>query len=148
MIVHQMQPTSTSCGPACVAMLVGVAVADVLAEFPKRFSAAKLKKLQRGQRITHNKTNVSEMWRLLKGYGRTMAPRAQDIGWAPDENPFGLLRVHQRMASGHYRSEWHWLVLADHKVHDPCASGPMSELQWFTDHNDDKIVFYGVEHAA
>ena len=144
MITHQMQPTSTSCGPACVAMLAGIPVADVMAEFPKRFSAAKLKKLLRGQKITTNKTNVSEMWRLLKGYGLSMGPR-RDVGWPPDENPRGLLRVHACMASGHFRAEWHWLVIADGHVHDPCASGPMRELAWFNEHTREKILFYEVE---
>lgn len=145
-IGHQMQPTSTSCGPTCVAMLIGIPVADVLAEFPKRYSSAKLNKLHRGQKITTNKTNVSEMWRLLKGYGKTMGAKHEVAYRIANRNkPCGLLRMHVKMASGHYRTEWHWLVIAEGQVYDPCASGPMNADQWFHDNFGNKIFFYEVE---
>lgn len=147
MITHQMQPTSTSCGPACVAMLVGIPVADVLEEFPKRFSAAKIKKLHRGQKITTNKTNVSEMWRLLKGYGKNLGVKRELRYSVAKRSVYlhGLLRMHVAMASGHYRIEWHWLVISNGRVHDPCASGPMDADLWLHDNQHNQVFFYEVE---
>lgn len=146
MIVHQMQPTRTSCGPTCVAMLVGHPVAEVLTVLPGKYSAAKLKKLHRGQRVTTHKMNVSEMWRLLKAYGKTMGVK-HDVVYqvANRERPHGLLRLHTKMDSGLYRSNWHWLVIAEQLVHDPNASAPMPAYQWFDDNRHNRVFFYEVD---
>ncbi len=110
-VVLQEQPTKTSCGPTCVAMLAGVPVADVLRKVKAVRSQARRKKTNHG-------TNVAEIIRLLQPYGMTLGRRLRGER-TPRTGQF-LLRIEKRAGR-----RWHWAVLSDGWVYDPIMDTPI-----------------------
>lgn len=102
----QQQPSRTSCGPTCVAMLAGVPVSEVLARLRS------VRKPARQHKRTHS-TNTGELARLLAVYGFSLGRRIRSEA-APESGRF-ILRIGR--VSG--RGRWHWAVLADGEVLDP-----------------------------
>jgi hypothetical protein len=97
-MTHQAQPSRTSCGPTCVAMLAGVPARDVIALLPSVRSS------KRKSRPNHG-TNVAEMIRLLNRFGLTLEPRIAGVSGVRS-----LLRVHRARPAGGHRAGWHWCV--------------------------------------
>lgn len=112
MIAHQRQPSPTSCGPACVAMLLHRPVDDVLKvlHLVRRPARAQLK--------TH-RTNVGELTRLLRLGARALGDR-QRIGPGGFSHTFGdfLLRIDHPTGRG-----WHWVVMSHGWIFDPAKAG-------------------------
>jgi hypothetical protein len=103
-ITLQRQPSRTSCGPTCVAMLANVPVEDVLVQL----DSARIKTRPRQA----HKTNTAVLIRLLKPYRLTLGRRMR-YECVPLVGTF-LLRVETRT-----RKNWHWAVLHNGHVYDP-----------------------------
>jgi hypothetical protein len=125
----QQQPTRTSCGPTCVAMIVGVPVADVLDSLP----AARHGHRAISRADSHN-TNLAELLRLLKPYGVTLGRR---LSLAQTLPPVALLRLRSK-----HRRNWHWAVWKDGQVFDP-ATGTRRSTLVFAEYHD--VTHYEVE---
>lgn len=117
MITHLKQPTATSCGPTCVAMLLHRPVNEVLAALPSVRTVAR-------QRIKNHRTNVGELDRLLRRGGRVLGT-IERIGPAGFRHTFGdfLLRIHNRNGRN-----WHWVVMSHGLIYDPMKT----TWQWLT----------------
>lgn len=122
-MVLQQQPTKTSCGPTCVAMLARVPVSEVLAQV-KLVRTAK-----RARKRTHN-TNVGELARLLKAWGLVMGRRI-----TKEPTPVtgrAVLRIERSKGAN-----WHWAVLVDGTIYDPARPAPIPradewrKLSWY-----------------
>lgn len=138
-VVHQMQPTYTSCGATCVAMLADVSVEHAFATWMTIT-------LPVGQSSESRLMNIASMFKLLRQYklhlGRRFELSKLSPGMLP---PLGLLRVHaKRFGSDTYRNDWHWLVISGGFVYDPEASSRQLASVFFHDHRHDRIYFYEV----
>lgn len=124
------QPTRTSCGQTCVAMIVGVDPREVIT----RSKGIRPSRLDR--------TKVSDLIKLLASYGFDVGPRQRD----PVAE--GLLRWHKRLPSGRFRGGWHWVAVHDGRVYDPAADGAMGVVDFVARHADDKLIFYPVDRLT
>jgi len=128
---HQRQPSRTSCGPTCVAMLADVPVARVLALVPTvRLTPSR-------QRRKDDRTNVGEMRRLLAAHGLEMGGR--NPGIARSLRP-ALLRI------PHWRgANWHYAVSCTGWLFDP-AKKRVVELR--PSLLPDDVAHYEIRSAA
>lgn len=138
MIAHLYQPTRTSCGPTCVAMLASAPIQNVLAELFKTRRGAR-------QRKRTDSSNVAEIVRLLSAYGFDLDRRERCT--TPHLGMFGLLRVHRARPAGGYRAGWHWCVIADGRVFDP-ERAPVEAKTYFSLRDDAKIFYYAVTRRS
>jgi hypothetical protein len=125
----QQQPTLTACGPTCVAMIVGVPVAEVLDRLPATRNARRAI-----TRAGVDNTNLAEVLRLLRPYGFTLGRR---LSLAQTLPPVALLRLRLK----HHRN-WHWAVWKDGQVFDP-ATGTRRSTLVFAEYHD--VTHYEVE---
>lgn len=133
MVTHMSQPTRTSCGPTCVAMLAGSTPRIVIS----------LLRSVRTRRKASHATNVAEVARLLAAFGLGMDRRqAYDADLARAWR--GLLKVHRRTPSGRASKGWHWVVLADGYVFDPAKPDSVEADAWGAAHNS-LVHYYEVE---
>lgn len=107
-VVHLRQPTPTSCGLACVAMVAGVPLAVVMREVPLVRTSLR----RRGKDCV----NVGELARLLRRFGLTLGPRRAGL---PPIDGVSIVRL----ANGS-RTNWHWSVATRGLLYDPDADGP------------------------
>lgn len=113
-IRHQVQPTTMSCGPTCVAMLAGVPVATVLADLPHvRWTARRLQ-------LRTGATNVGELRRLLRPHGWRLGRRTPHL---PAAGATAILRLPNGTRTG-----WHWVLWHNGLVHDPSRGGPVAVI--------------------
>lgn len=110
---HQQQPTLTTCGQTVLAILVGVPVAEVVAELGGR------------------PTKASELAEFLRRRGWDVptdrlrrCSADQVLAWQDRGEPT-ILRVHW-VESCSARPRSHWVLRADSRVYDPlfAATGP------------------------
>lgn len=118
MIVLQRQPTRTSCGPTCVAMLVGVPVMEILAQLPG------VRKIPRKR----HSTGMAELIRLLQPYGLTLGRRMRFTSLPLSGTV--LLRI------GKPGCNWHWAIWHDGTVYSPSQTAPypfsaFSDVSWY-----------------
>lgn len=122
-MVLQQQPTKTSCGPTCVAMLAGVPVSEVLAQ-------VKLARRGKRQRKRTHSTNVGEVVRLLNAWNLVLGRRI-----TKEPTPVSgraILRIDKSKGRN-----WHWAVLVDGVIYDPVRSAPiprsaeLRNLSWY-----------------
>ena len=139
-LLLQAQPSRTSCGPTCVAMIARVQAADVIALLPRVRSA------KRSKKRTHY-TNIAEVLKLLSFFGFNLDRRLrfEDVTDSGDE--FGLLRVHTATASGHRRG-WHWCVIAQGQVSDPSMAEVRDIKTFLAKNSGSRIYFYAVTKAS
>lgn len=132
MITHQKQPSRTSCGPTCVAMLVGKPAAEILSLLPL---------VRQKKQTTKHSTSVAELSRLLRSYDFILGMR-----WIGEDlwSFHGILRVHHRTPAGQFRQGWHWVVMSEGMIYDPSATEVIEARWWFKQHQQDKVIFYDV----
>jgi hypothetical protein len=139
MILHLTQPTKTSCGPTCVAMITGMPFDLVL----NVLKASRIK-----DRGNARGTNIAEMTRMLGAFGWDVDRRLElktDEDCVSALFAFGLLRVHRLRKSGKgHRTGWHWCVIANGVIHDPLMLDSMDAITWFPEAKDHKIYYYAV----
>lgn len=131
-LTHRPQPTKTSCGPTCVAILAGVPVDDVLALLPDTRLGA------RTRRKDH-RANVGEMARLLRRYRMTIDRRLP--GWPP-LFATALLRVQHPKGTN-----WHWVITAGQHVYDPAAGGQEERSAFVARATGRPVSFYEIGEA-
>ena len=92
-----MQPTSTTCGQACIAMIAGKSIEDVIKDMK-----------------TDGPTSIGQLIEILDFYGIKHAERNKRIS---KKNPvpyeYSILTVHTS------KGYTHWTVLYDKKYFDP-----------------------------
>lgn len=121
-MVLQQQPTRTSCGPTCVAMLAGVPVSEVMHQVHL------VRRGDRWRKRTYS-TNVGELVRLLKAWGLTMGRRMSE---PTPVSGRAILRIEKSKGRN-----WHWAVLMDGVIYDPVRSAPipraaeLRKLSWY-----------------
>jgi hypothetical protein len=131
-----MQPTSTSCGPTCIAMYVGRPVREVMDRV--RY----VRNAERQRKRTFS-TNAGEMIKLFNSYGFDLERRQN--GDELREYMTALLRVHRiSTVSGRHKSNWHWVLLVNGDVHDPRMHDPMDYCTWEVETRDHKVFFYPI----
>lgn len=92
-----LQPTPTTCGQACVAMLAGKTVQQVITDMK-----------------TDGPTSIGQLMEILDAYGIEHAERNTRISKKnPVPHACSILTVH---ANGGYT---HWLLFKDGKYYDP-----------------------------
>lgn len=122
------QPTKTSCGPTCVAMLLALTSEEVI---------ARLKSLFPGKH-THG-TSVGDLIALLNHYGYDLDTAVKGLPLTP--GALGVVKWHRRTPAGQFRQGWHWLVLHDGVIYDP--SGRAQDVdKWLRERLDHKLIFY------
>lgn len=107
----QRQPTPTSCGPTCVAMLTGQEVKEILVRLPGVRTPAR-------DHIRTHKTNYGEIQRLLECSSVRLYSR--EPGWPSVGTRAALLRI-----AHPYRHGWHWVVQCGDHVYDPARPRPL-----------------------
>jgi hypothetical protein len=100
-IVHQRQPSKNSCGQTCVAMLLGVPAADVIASIPDKTG-----------------TVASQLGSYIIRAGGRCDQRCQR-GWA--RPPTALCRV--RWGGDPKDRRAHWVLWAEGEFWDPLVPG-------------------------
>lgn len=91
------QPTSTACGQACIAMITGKDIAEVIQDMK-----------------TSGPTSIGQLMEILDAYGVKHAERNTRISKKnPTPYEYSLLTVH--MNAGYT----HWALLFDQKYYDP-----------------------------
>lgn len=142
MIEHQQQPTKTSCGPTCIAMIVKRDARSIIDMLPSVRSEKRKKKR------THD-TNIAEVVALLARFGYAVDRRLKIDTITDSGEEFGLLRVHhaRKTGTGH-RSGWHWCLLAEGCVFDPLMFDDMDASVFFDESKTHKIFFYAVTKAS
>ncbi len=128
-MTHQRQPSKTSCGPTCAAILAGVSVGDMLARLPATRVTERRKKF-----MTH-RTNVGEMCRLLKPFGVALGRRMPGLPTTE-----ALLRVAHRLGSN-----WHFAVYSAGTVLDPADDGAVDAEDYYAEIDIRRISYYEVE---
>ena len=106
MIRHQFQPSAKSCGQTCLAMLLGVPVAQVIAEIPDRAA-----------------TRAAQLcaYLVMRGWTATKLQRVRTLrGKLPRH---AILRVSW---PGSSRRVGHWILWADGDVFDPSSANGMA----------------------
>lgn len=92
-----MQPTDVTCGQACIAMITGRQIGDVIQDMK-----------------TNGPTSIGQLIEALDFYGVKHAERNTRISRKnPVPYPYSILTVH---ANGGYT---HWALLYDGKYYDP-----------------------------
>lgn len=92
-----MQPTDTTCGQACIAMITGRETEEVIKDMK-----------------TSGPTSIGQLIEILDFYGVKHAERNTRISKKnPVPHPYSILTVH---ADGGYT---HWALLYDGKYYDP-----------------------------
>lgn len=92
-----MQPTSETCGQACIAMITGRRIEEVIKDMK-----------------TSGSTSIGQLIEILDFYGVKHAERNTRISKKnPVPYPYSILTVH---ADGGYT---HWTLLYDGKYYDP-----------------------------
>lgn len=109
---HQVQPSNTSCGPTCVAILLDKSIEEVLALLPS-VRVTDVRKKRKDHR-----SNVGEVKRLLAIYGYYLRKRVQGF----PTTGTSLLRVHHYLGS----SNWHFSIFHNGVVFDPSFETPFS----------------------
>lgn len=102
---RKQQPTATSCGPTCVAMIADKPVSYVLYWLPR------VRIWTRKQKLHY--TNVGEMRELLHICGFKLSARKH--GRPPTK---GTILLSLKPAKG----QGHWSVLQDGRIYDPYFS--------------------------
>lgn len=91
------QPTFETCGQACIAMIAGKDVSDVIKDMK-----------------TSGPTSIGQLMEILDAYGIRRAERNTRIsGKNPEPYKYSILTVH---SDGGYT---HWSLLYDGKYYDP-----------------------------
>ena len=105
MIKHQFQPSAKSCGQTCLAMLLGVPVAQVIADMPDRAA-----------------TRVGQLcaYLVLRGWTATKLQRIRGLITQP-----AIIRVVWPGRST--RAIGHWILFADGNLFDPTSP---NNLEW------------------
>ncbi len=94
-LVHQ--PTNSTCGQACIAMISGKEVDEVIRDMK-----------------TSQSTSIGQLMEALDFYGISHAERNVRISKKnPVPSPFSILTVHT------HAGYTHWIVLFDGKYYDP-----------------------------
>lgn len=92
-----IQPTAETCGQACIAMITGRQIEEVIKDMK-----------------TGGPTSIGQLMEILDFYGVKHAERNTRISKKnPVPNEYSILTVH---ADGGYT---HWALLYDHKYYDP-----------------------------
>jgi len=138
MITHLTQPTRTSCGPTCVAMITGFNFNHVL-------HVLQVSRGDRRKKIKWHSMNVAEMTRVLAAFNRDVDRRIRVEDMTDSGDEYGLLRVHEPRKSGNgHRASWHWCIIANGVIHDPLMTCGIDQRTWFHEAKDHKIFFYAV----
>lgn len=128
-MTHVVQPTKASCGPAVIAMLVGTDVEDVIYTLRNVRTGART-------RIRNERSNVGELARILKTYGKRLGRRLRDT--LPSTGQ-AILRVqHER------GTNWHWLALDNGTVYDPLGE-TMTIPELYARYAVNRVSYYEVE---
>ena len=91
-----MQPTSLTCGQACIAMIVGKSVEEVIKDMK-----------------TDRATSIGQLIEILDFYGVKHAEKNKRISKKnPSPYPFSILTVHTNAGYTH------WIVLCENKYFD------------------------------
>lgn len=92
-----LQPSAATCGQACIAMIAGKGIEEVIADMR-----------------TDGPTSIGQLMEILDAYGIGHAERNKRISKKnPAPYPNSILTVH---VSGGYT---HWVVLHDGRYYDP-----------------------------
>lgn len=102
MTTWQRQPTPNTCGQTCVAMLVGIPVADVLAEIPD----------------SKQGTTAPQLIKFLRARGWTTSPRPRRV--RRSTSPFAICRVRWGPPT---EKRTHWVVFHSGRFFDPLIEG-------------------------
>jgi hypothetical protein len=142
MITHQQQPTKTSCGITCVAMLTG-------AEFEHVYRTIQLVRQPIHSNRKH-RTSAYELRGALQLYGYTLLDCVQvKKSTELPSDAFGLLRVHRMRSSGSYRKGWHWCAIEGDNVHDPNMFDDIDVYSFFDcDTTTHKIFYYPIKKRS
>lgn len=126
---HQQQPTRTSCGPTCIAMLVRTSAWDVIAALPTVRKGRRLK-------LRTQYVNVGEMAILLGHCAVAISRRQHGL---PPRDRTALLRIDRPVGRG-----WHWAVQADGQIFDPALTKPCAIGRYFGLVRKDFVSWYDV----
>jgi len=92
-----LQPTSTTCGQACIAMITGKDIEEVIKDMK-----------------TSGPTSIGQLIEILDFYGIKHAERNKQISKKnPVPYPYSILTVHTEAGYTH------WTLLYDNKYYDP-----------------------------
>lgn len=92
-----LQPTSTGCGQACIAMIANKNVEEVIQDMK-----------------TNGPTSIGQLIEILDRYGIGHAPKNKRISKKnPVPYPYSILTVHTNAGYTH------WVLLYDKKYYDP-----------------------------
>ncbi len=129
------QPSKTSCGPTCAAMICNVPVETMLATLQGVRTKAR-------RRLRDHGSNIGELSRLVRPYGLRFGRRLQALKYWPPSTRRALLRVHRSRSRN-----WHWLLLVEDVVLDPASGAPISVEQFTRVMDNPRLVsFYEVYH--
>lgn len=108
---HQKQPTNRSCGPTCVAMLVGEDAEVLINEI--------------GNKLTHGPDLKQALWRRDCTSSRTLRA-TKDTSWETDLEPRIVLKTGKRDG----KTLKHWVVVYQGHVYDPAFNNPVKVLKY------------------
>jgi len=128
------QPTRTSCGPTCVAMLTGAPVETVIGMLRKH----------RPGRHTDG-ARVQDLALLLGHFGQALGASTWVRSGFGDAH--GLVEWHHRTPAGQYRRGWHCLVVSGGLIYDPESPAPVPATQWFAARHNHKLILHPVSAA-